>query len=100
MTNYFVGIGLVTDLVTDIRHDTTKPPVIPSSIPSCKDNKENPSQSVNPSLFNKVKTPTRLEDSDEKCSVCGHDNIGFWDDGAIGYRFCLDCNPNFNEGAN
>jgi rubredoxin len=40
---------------------------------------------------NPDKKPTRLEDSDETCPVCGSDNIGFWDDGAMGYRYCANC---------
>jgi hypothetical protein len=38
--------------------------------------------------------PQRLETRDP-CPRCGSENIGFWDDGAAGYNFCLDCNPDF-----
>ena len=51
--NYFVGIGLVTDLVTDIRHKVENSPLISSSIYSREINSKNPSQPVNPSLFEK-----------------------------------------------
>ena len=53
--NYFVGIGLVTDLVTDIRHKVENYPLISSSIYSREINSKNPSQPVNPSLFEKSK---------------------------------------------
>jgi hypothetical protein len=41
-----------------------------------------------------VKSPKRLNTIDF-CSDCGSENIGFWDDGAAGYNFCLSCFPQF-----
>ena len=38
--------------------------------------------------------PQRLEILDS-CPDCGSEKIGFWDDGAAGYNFCLDCFPQF-----
>jgi len=95
--NYFVGIGLLTDLLTDFRHDTTKTNVISSSISSRDASSKNPSEPVNPSatpsFFDKVKAPKRLTTTDN-CPDCGSGNIGVWPDGTEGY-YCLDCFPDF-----
>ena len=99
--NYFVGIGLVTDLVTDIRHDTTKTTVISSSISSRDINSKNPSQSVNPSLFTQNAAPKKLEKLGEKCPVCGKDDTAaMWADNESPdgfYYYCTHCYPNFNN---
>jgi hypothetical protein len=96
--NYFVGIGLVTDLVTDIRHKAENSPLISSSIYSREINSKNPSQPVNPSLFEKSNIPKRLETLDP-CPTCGSENIGVWPDESTGY-YCLDCYPNFSDEPN
>jgi putative DNA primase/helicase len=43
-----------------------------------------------------VKAPEKLENM-EPCPVCGSENIGFWDDGAAGYYYCLDCFEKLNN---
>jgi putative DNA primase/helicase len=93
--NYFVGIGLLTGLLTGFSLDDKKSPLISSYISSCKDNRENPSEPVNPSATEKTKVPKRLTTVDP-CPDCGSDNIGVWPDGTAGY-YCLDCSPNFNQ---
>ena len=91
----FVGIGLVTGLVTGFSFDEQKHNVFSSSSPTREKNIENPPQPVTPSLFTKNKAPKRLSTMGS-CPDCGGDNIGLWPDGTEGY-FCLDCFPDFNE---
>jgi putative DNA primase/helicase len=91
--NYFVGIGLVTGLVTGFSLNDKNLPLISSCISSCEDKRENPSQPVNPSTSDKNKAPKRLTTVDF-CPDCGGNNIAVWPDATGGY-FCEDCNPCF-----
>ena len=96
--NYFVGIGLLTGLLTDFSLAEKKVPLNFSSISSRSINSKNPSVTVIPSATSKNdknKVPKRLETLDP-CPTCGGENIGVWPDGTPGY-YCLDCFPNFNE---
>ena len=43
-----------------------------------------------------LKAPAKLENT-EPCPVCGSEDIGFFDDGATGYRYCTNCYPEFSK---
>jgi putative DNA primase/helicase len=94
--NYFVGIGLVTDSVTDFRHNKTETNVISSSISSRDINSKNPSLPVNPSLFTDGKTPKIINSLDDVCMACGSSDLAMLPDGT-GY-YCANCYPNAFEG--
>jgi len=98
--NYFVGIEPLTGLLTGFSLEVKKVPLISSCISSCKSNGEKPSEpvnpSANPSFFDKVKTPQRLETLNEICPECFGTYLAPWPDGTAGF-YCADCYPNFNN---
>ena len=93
--NYFVELGFVTGLVTGFELTKLNYNVFRAVESPTRENMENPSQPVIPSLFSDEKNPTIINSLDDVCPACGSSDLGMLPDGS-GY-YCTVCYPDSDE---